>query len=86
MREVIEFLGDLVENLFTGQVVINFYKGTVGKVQVSKTLKPEELAENKSKSLVLAFFFDLLYSVASESHAVAMPLLIVFFQMKMKGS
>ena len=51
MREVIKFLGELVENLFTGQVVINFYKGTVGKVQVSKTLKPEELAEDKSKPL-----------------------------------
>ncbi|MDP7556384.1 MAG: hypothetical protein QF687_00680 [Nitrospinaceae bacterium] len=51
MKEVIEFFGELTKNLFTGQVVINFHKGTIGKVQVSKTLKPEELAENKSKSL-----------------------------------
>jgi len=48
---LIEFLDELVKNLFTGQVVINFYKGTIGKVQVSKTLKPEELAEKESKYL-----------------------------------
>ena len=51
MTKLIEFLDELVKNLFTGQVVINFYKGTIGKVQVSKTLKPEELAESDSKSL-----------------------------------
>ena len=42
---------ELMKNLFTGQVVINLYKGTIGKAQVSKTLKPEELAKNDSKFL-----------------------------------
>ena len=51
MTKLIEFLDELVKNLFTGQVVINFYKGTIGKVLVSKTLKPEELAEKESKFL-----------------------------------
>ena len=51
MTKLIEFLDELIKNLFTGKVVINFYKGAIGKVQVSKTLKPEELSENESKSL-----------------------------------
>ena len=51
MTKLIEFLDELMKNIFTVQVVINFYKGTIGKVQVSKTLKPEELAESDSKYL-----------------------------------
>jgi hypothetical protein len=51
LTKLIGFLDELIKNLFTGQVVINFYKGTIGKVQVSKTLKPEELAESDSKYL-----------------------------------
>ena len=49
MIKLVDFLNELIKNLFTGQVVINFYKGTIGKVQVSKTLKLEELAESDSK-------------------------------------
>jgi len=49
--KLVDFLNELIKNLFTGQVVINFYKGTIGKVQVSKTLKLEELAESDSKYL-----------------------------------
>jgi len=49
---VIEFLGELVENLFRANGNKFLYiKERSAKVKVSKTLKPEELVENKSKSL-----------------------------------
>ena len=31
------------KRLFTGQLIINFYKGAIGKIQVTKTLKSKEL-------------------------------------------
>jgi len=48
---LIEFVNKLGKQLFTGQLIINFYKGTVGKVQVTKTFKPKELARPNAKSL-----------------------------------
>ena len=39
------------KRLFTGQLIVNFHKGTIGKIQVTKTLKSKELATSDSETL-----------------------------------
>ena len=39
------------KGLFTGQLIVNFHKGTIGKIQVTKTLKSKELATSDSETL-----------------------------------
>ena len=39
------------KGLFTGQLIVNFHKGTIGKIQVTKTLKSKELATSDSEAL-----------------------------------
>jgi len=39
------------KRLFTGQLIVNFHKGTIGKVQVKETLKSKELATSDSETL-----------------------------------
>ena len=39
------------KGLFTGQFIVNFHKGTIGKIQVTKTLKSKELATSDSETL-----------------------------------
>ena len=48
MRKLVEFIGGLGKNLFTGQLIVNFHKG-VGNVQISKTIKSEQLDQIDSK-------------------------------------
>jgi len=43
LKEVIEYIHELAKGLFTGQLIINFHKGSVGKVQVTRTIKNTEL-------------------------------------------
>ena len=39
------------KRLFTGQLIVNFYKGAIGKIQVTKTLKSKELGTSDSETL-----------------------------------
>ena len=39
------------KRLFTGQLIVNFYKGVIGKIQVTKTLKSKELGTSDSETL-----------------------------------
>ena len=39
MKDLIDILNELAKTLFTGKVTINFYKGRVGKVQLTRTIK-----------------------------------------------
>ena len=45
MRKLIKFVNNLSSKFFTGQLVINFYKGSIGKVQLTKTLKSSDLSD-----------------------------------------
>ena len=51
MKNLIGIVNELGKKLFTGQLIINFHKGTVGKVQVAKTFKPKELVQHDASSL-----------------------------------
>ena len=39
MGELIEFMKKLSQSLFTGRLTIDFHKGSVGKVQVTRTIQ-----------------------------------------------
>lgn len=39
------------KRLFTGQLIVNFHKGAIGKVQVTKTLKSKELGTSDPETL-----------------------------------
>ena len=39
------------KRLFSGQLIVNFHKGTIGKIQVTKKLKSKELATSDSETL-----------------------------------
>ena len=39
------------KSLFTGQLIVNFHKGAIGKIQVTKTLKSKELGTSDSETL-----------------------------------
>ena len=39
MGELVEFMKKLAQSLFTGRLTIDFHKGSVGKVQVTRTIK-----------------------------------------------
>ena len=43
MKELIDLLNELVKSMFTGKLTINFHKGNVGNVQVTKTIKSTDL-------------------------------------------
>lgn len=39
MKDLIDILNELAKTLFTGKLTINFYKGSVGKIQLTRTIK-----------------------------------------------
>ena len=39
------------KRLFTGQLIVNFHKGAIGKIRVTKTLKSIELGTSDSETL-----------------------------------
>ena len=39
------------KRLFSGQLIVNFHKEAIGKIQVTKTLKSKELATSDSETL-----------------------------------
>ena len=39
LGELIEFMKKLAQSLFTGRLTIDFHTGSVGKVQVTRTIK-----------------------------------------------
>jgi len=39
------------KRLFTGQLIVNFHKGAIAKIQVTKTLKSKELGTSDSETL-----------------------------------
>ncbi len=39
MKELIDLINELAKTMFTGKLTINFHKGNVGNVQVTKTIK-----------------------------------------------
>ena len=39
------------KRLFTGEVIVNFHKGAIGKIQVTETLKSKELGIPDSETL-----------------------------------
>jgi hypothetical protein len=43
LKELIDLINELAKSLFTGKLTINFHKGNVGKVQVTKTIKSSDL-------------------------------------------
>ena len=45
------FCSRIGKRFFTGQLIVNFHKGAIGKIQVTKTLKPQELGRSDSETL-----------------------------------
>lgn len=43
LKELIDLINELAKTLFTGKLTINFHKGNVGNIQVTKTIKTSEL-------------------------------------------
>jgi len=43
VKKLIEFINGLTSQLFTGQLVVNFHNGNIGKIQITKTLKSSDL-------------------------------------------
>ena len=39
LKDLIDVLNELAKTLFTGKLTINFYKGSVGKIQLTRTIK-----------------------------------------------
>ena len=39
LKDLIDILNELAKTLFTGKLTINFYKGSVGKIQLTRTIK-----------------------------------------------
>ncbi len=44
LSELIGFMNELAKNLFTAKLTINFYRGNVGKIQVTRTRKNSDLS------------------------------------------
>ena len=42
MKDLFDFLDKLAKTLFTGKLTINFHKGNVGKVQLTRTVKSSD--------------------------------------------
>jgi len=43
MKDLIDLFNKLANTFFTGKLTINFYKGNVGKVQLTRTIKNSDL-------------------------------------------
>jgi len=39
LKALIDLINELAKSLFTGKLTINFHKGNVGKLQVTRTIK-----------------------------------------------
>ena len=50
MKDLIEFMNELVTSMFTGKLTINFYKGNVGKIQVTRTIKSADFKKMMQKT------------------------------------
>ena len=42
MKDLFDLLKKLAKTLFTGKLIINFHKGNVGKVQLTRTVKSSD--------------------------------------------
>jgi len=51
LKNLIYFIKRSGKRLFTGQLIVNFHKGAIGKIQVTKTLKSKELGTSDSETL-----------------------------------
>ena len=45
------FCSRIGKRFFTGQLIVNFHKGAIGEIQVTKTLKSKELGTSGSETL-----------------------------------
>jgi hypothetical protein len=43
MKDLIDLFNKLANTLFTGKLTINFFKGNVGKVQITKTITSSDI-------------------------------------------
>jgi len=43
LENLMKVLNGLVKSLFTGSLTINFYKGNVGKLKLSRTIKSSDV-------------------------------------------
>ena len=43
LKKLIELIDGLGKSLFTGQLSVHFYRGNVGKIQLTRTIKSSEL-------------------------------------------
>jgi len=43
LTDLIDILNKLAKTFFTGKLTINFYKGNVGKVQLTQTVKSTDV-------------------------------------------
>jgi len=43
LKDLLNILNELANNLFTGSLTINFHKGNVGKIQLTRTVKSSDL-------------------------------------------
>jgi len=39
LKDLIDILNELAKTLFTGKLTINFYKDSLGKIQLTRTIK-----------------------------------------------
>ena len=61
------------KSLFTGQLIVNFHKGAIGKIQVTKTLKSKELGTSDSETLYYMLLVVLSFISISGSPYLATP-------------
>jgi len=43
LKDLLNILNELAKNLFTGSLTINFHKGNVGKIQLTRTVKSSDI-------------------------------------------
>ena len=64
MKNLIYFIKRSGKRLFTGQLIVNFHKGAIGKIQVTKTLKSKELGTSDSETLYYMLLVVLFTSIS----------------------
>ena len=43
LKDLLKILNELAKNLFTGSLTVNFHKGSVGKIQLTRTVKSSDV-------------------------------------------
>ncbi len=55
LKDLLEYITMIVKSAFTGKLTINFHNGGIGKIEVAKTIKSEDLKKLASEHKSDAF-------------------------------